>query len=265
MKRLLAVCALTVMPLLAQSALAQEAEPDKNKVAGMTLTGNLTLMSDYVSRGLTASNHGPALQGTFNATHDNSGLYVNVFASSVNFNDGNGASLELDPSLGWTKEWENGVSMDLGVLQYLYPYMKAGKNFDYREYYVGGGYKVGSAALKGKYSYSDAYMGNQLDAKDHSASYLEAQLTYELPEVLPFKTTLKGHAGRAFGDFFTDSAKKMNMNIDGLNDYSVGVAAEFAAGLGAGVDFILVDQDGRRLAAGGDADTRLIGNVSKSF
>ncbi|MBF0096313.1 MAG: hypothetical protein HQM04_12725 [Magnetococcales bacterium] len=174
MKKLLAVCALTVMPFLAQTVLAQEAEADKNKVAGLTLSGNLTVMSDYVSRGLTASNHGPALQGTVNATHENSGFYVNVFASSINLNDGSNASLELDPSLGWSKEWENGVSFDLGILQYLYPYTKAGINYNYREYYVGGGYKVGNAALQGKYSYSDAYMGNQLDANDHSASYLEA-------------------------------------------------------------------------------------------
>ncbi|MBF0096312.1 MAG: hypothetical protein HQM04_12720 [Magnetococcales bacterium] len=90
-------------------------------------------------------------------------------------------------------------------------------------------------------------------------------MTYELPEMLPFKTTLKGHAGRTFGDYVTDSAKKNNLSMDAFNDYSVGAAAEFAAGLGAAVDWVFVDQDGRRLAAGGDADKRLIANVSKSF
>ncbi|MBF0184466.1 MAG: hypothetical protein HQM06_08760 [Magnetococcales bacterium] len=266
MKKLLAVCALGVMPWLAGTVMAAEAEADKNKLGGFTLSGNLTLTNNYVSRGMSNTSGGPALQGTVNVNHD-TGFYLGLFGSNININkDNGGATLELDPSMGWSKEWENGLGVDLGMIQYFYPKMKSGFDYDYREYYLGGGYKLGNTALKAKYFYSDAYMGNQA-GKDYASSYLDTQLTHELPDVLPFKTTLRGHYGYMFGDLVKRVANTTPgyRGVSGFSDYSLGVGAEFAAGLGAGIDWVGVDSDGRGLNSPTNANNRVVMNVSKSF
>ncbi|WP_193771254.1 TorF family putative porin [Candidatus Magnetaquicoccus inordinatus] len=260
MKRLLAVCALTVMPVLVQNALAEEAADAKVKVGSFALSGGITGVSDYVSRGYSNSKHRPTLQGTLTATHD-SGFYVGLFASHIDFSnvDRSDASLELDPSMGWSKEWNNGLSVDVGLVQYIYPWLNSGFDYDYREYYIGGGYKLGDAAFKAKYYYSDAYMGTSTN--DASSSYIDTQLTYELANVLPVKTTLKGH----FGRFYGDAVKVAGLGFSGVNDYSIGASVELPAGFTAGIDWIGVDSDGRRLSSASEADGRVVGNIAWSF
>ncbi|MBF0161822.1 MAG: hypothetical protein HQL88_06005 [Magnetococcales bacterium] len=254
MKKEVAACVLGLLSLCSTPLLAEDAAPeaDKNKLAGFTLSGNLTLANEYVSRGLTASDHGVALQGTLNANHD-SGFYLGFFGSNVDFNDGDGSSLEIDLTAGYTREWSNGLSLDLGVIAYLYPKSPDWADYDYREYFLGGGYKLDSASLKVKYFYSDDYTG----PVDESASYLDTQLAYELP----VKVTLKGHYGYAFGDWY----KVQNTRgIRGFSDYSLGAATELA-GFGFEVNYVGVDNDGRFLNPSAHADGRGIFSVSKSF
>ncbi len=266
MKKRLAVCALGLFPLFSTALMAEEAgQETNNKLAGFALSGNLALVNDYISRGLSGSDHGPAMQGTLNLNHD-AGLYFGLFGTNVDLNDGDGSSLELDLSGGYTREWKNGTSIDFGLIQYVYPKAPAGVHYDYREYYLGTGYKLMDTSLKAKYYYSDAYMGNALGGQDHSASYLDTQVSYEIAHILPFKTTLKGHFGRAFGDYVkTTDRLGPKKGISGFNDYSIGAAAEFSAGLGLELNYIGVDNNGRELNSSSHADDRLALSLSKSF
>ena len=68
-------------------ALAQDTAPPKP----FTLTGNVTLTSDYRFRGLTQSDGDGAIQGTLNLNHS-SGLYVGTFVSTI---DGDGSTPAL--------------------------------------------------------------------------------------------------------------------------------------------------------------------------
>lgn len=254
MKRMVTVSVLGLLSLSIPPVLAEEtAKADGPiKYAGFTLSGNLVAVSDYVSRGTTASRHRPAVQSTLNANHD-TGFYLSLFASNVDLQDGENTALELDPTIGFAKEWENGFSVDVGVLQYLYPASAGRLDYDYREYFLGAGVKILDAILKAKYSYSDDYTG----VGDFSASYLDTQISYNLP----YKITLKGHYGRAFGDVIEAANTR---GISGYNDYSVGLATELV-GLGLELTYISMDKDGRSMNPLTEADQRVTLGISKAF
>lgn len=111
------------------------------------LTGSITLISDYRSRGISQTMRWPAVQGEFKYTHS-SGFYFKSWASNV---DGtshfiNNTSLEWDLYLGVEHQlWQTPLKYDIGFLYYYYPGGKApvprGVAYNYIEYYIGLGYK----------------------------------------------------------------------------------------------------------------------------
>jgi uncharacterized protein (TIGR02001 family) len=108
--------------LPAFSAFAADAAPAPT----YTFTGNVTLASDYVFRGISQSNGKPAIQGGFDYTHT-SGFYLGTWASSIStLSDAGGgtvsAPLELDIYGGYKNSFAGGDwTYDFGVLQYVYP------------------------------------------------------------------------------------------------------------------------------------------------
>lgn len=101
---LLASAALLAFPA---AAAAQE---------GPSASGNIALTSDYVWRGVSQSDEGPALQVGFDVADDL--FYVGTWASNVDF--GGDAELELDVYAG-VKPTLGAITFDFGVLGYLYP------------------------------------------------------------------------------------------------------------------------------------------------
>jgi uncharacterized protein (TIGR02001 family) len=104
---LLASAALVAIPAAAS---AQDAGN------GVTVSGNIALTSDYVWRGISQSDEGPALQLGFDVTNDL--FYVGTWASNVDF--GTDVELEWDVYAG-IKPTIGPVTFDFGVLGYLYP------------------------------------------------------------------------------------------------------------------------------------------------
>lgn len=95
-------CVLAAMPV---AAAAQTVE----------VYGGLAVTSDYISSGLTNSDHKPALQGY--VEFDASGFYGGVWVSSV---AGFGDNVELDLYLGYRNELASGLSYDLSYYRYVY-------------------------------------------------------------------------------------------------------------------------------------------------
>ncbi|MBF0401206.1 MAG: hypothetical protein HQL90_10610 [Magnetococcales bacterium] len=248
MKTARVFCLLGLMPLVSTPLLAAEGESGP-RWAGLTFSGSLTLTTDYVSRGLTTSDKQPAVQGAVNANHV-SGFYGSLWASNIDLNDGEGTAVEVDLTGGFAKAWENGFDLDLGLIQYLYPSSPSRLDYNYREYFIGGGYKLDKASLKIKHYYSDDASG----VGDNSASYLDAQVAYELPR----NFTLKGHFGHAYGDAIKALGTKS------IDDYSIGVATE-VAGFGAELTLVGMDKDGRIANPVTHANGRLVLALSKSF
>jgi nitrogen regulatory protein P-II 2 len=187
MKKLLlasAVAAALSAPAV-QVAYAADASPH-------TLTGNVSLVTDYKFRGLSQTYKGPAVQGGFDYSHA-SGLYVGTWASNVSGNQfPNGASLELDIYGGykWTM---GGVGLDVGLLQYYYPgayYNIAGpkQKYDTTELYVAGSYKWFSA----KYSHSLTDLFGQKTATIGGFTGIESNAVASVGTPLPATGNSRG-------------------------------------------------------------------------
>jgi uncharacterized protein (TIGR02001 family) len=86
-----------------------------------TLSANVALTSDYVFRGMSQTQEGPAVQGGFDATCGM--FYVGVWASSLDWGTVGGntaASIEMD-WYGGVKFTTGKIAWDLGVIYYSYP------------------------------------------------------------------------------------------------------------------------------------------------
>ena len=103
-----------------------------------SLSANVTLTSDYIYRGITQTNEDPALQGGFDYSHE-SGFYLGVWASSLEFNGGtsDAPSLEIDFYGGMSGEFQNGLGWDVGALYYYYPEQDedVDGDYDFLEFY----------------------------------------------------------------------------------------------------------------------------------
>lgn len=138
-----------------QSALVSAAEPD---VAGAQVTGNVTLASQYVSRGVRQGWGHPALQGGVDVAYPN-GWSAGAWASTVSDKFIERSSVELDLYGGYTgKAGEFGYS----ALVYYYKYPGAvisasGTKFDYAELSLG--LTRGPAYAKYNYTFTRDFFG----------------------------------------------------------------------------------------------------------
>lgn len=80
-------------------------------------SGSVLLISDYLYRGISQTNEGPALQGSLTLNTE-SGWYLSGWGSNIKFGQG---SMELDISAGRSFTVAPGWTVDLGLMQYRYP------------------------------------------------------------------------------------------------------------------------------------------------
>lgn len=89
-----------------------------------SVDAELTLASQFRSRGIMQTNNKPAIQGGFTLSHS-SGLYIGNWNSSISWlsdSDPNvSAPIETDFFAGYAAAITDDVSMDVGLLQYYYP------------------------------------------------------------------------------------------------------------------------------------------------
>ena len=124
------ILGLALAMAIATPALADEpAAPPKD----VTVTGSVTLISDYRFRGVSQSDNAPAIQGGITVSHK-SGFYAGMWASNLaGWGQFGGANMELDLIGGYTKTIGN-ATVDVGLTWYMYP---AGSDItDFGEPYV---------------------------------------------------------------------------------------------------------------------------------
>lgn len=94
--------------------------------------GSLAATSDYLVRGISRSNHDPALQADLHLATD-AGLIVGVFSSSAQLNANDGRDAELGALLGLA--WQAGSRWRGQVLAayYSYPWNQEGSQYNYVE------------------------------------------------------------------------------------------------------------------------------------
>lgn len=196
------------------------------------LTGNITLASNYIFRGIDQSNRSPAVQGGYDWSHG-SGLYTGVWASSVA--RGEEGSVEADIYIGYVTEWQKyGVGLDFGFIHYRFPHTSDEDN----EIYGVVSYKGFSASLWYDLNENTEEMlvAGQLEevpAKSNANTFIYGRLAYEItlgPEI-----GISVAVGQQTLDTDFD---RSGAELDDIVDWSVGVNKEFA-----GVDFGLLYTD----------------------
>lgn len=220
---------------------------------GITITGGATVVSDYRFRGVSQTSEEAAIQGTINVTHD-SGLYVGVWGSSVDFYDGT----ELDFYAGYSKEVSPGITVDGGLLYYYYPKNGSGAS-DFFEPYLSVSGAIGPVNAKVGVAY--AWEGQNALLDDDNI-YAYTDLSTAIPNT-PFK--LKGHVG------YTDGILSYASGAISGNywDWSVGAEASYKA-LTFGVAYVDTDvkNDAFSVSPGANAigsDAGVVFSVGASF
>lgn len=194
---------------MAVPALAQEGE----------WSGNVTLTSNYVFRGITQTDEGPAVQGGFDFASDS--FYVGTWASAIDYDDG--TSAEIDLYAGWTPTV--GVfDLDIGAIYYYYPDAPDDPEQNFVEVYAGGSTTLGEFLDVGaSVAYSPEFYG-----ETGQAFYYAASAGVPLGEFFGVDATV-GYSSGDEDEGFTD-----------YTDWSVGLTTSVA---GFDLDFRYIDTD----------------------
>ena len=196
-----------------------------------TVTGNVSLVSDYLYRGISQTGQKPAVQGGFDYAHS-SGFYAGAWGSSISWLSDAGAastaSLELDTYFGFKNSFATDFNYDVGFLRYNYPgtYVAGATKADTDEIYGLIGYKW----ITAKYSYALGDTFGMPNAK--GTSYFDLAASYAVPDT---GITLGAHVGKqtykgatadalaAAGATATYTDYKLSVSKD-LSGYVVGLA-----------------------------------------
>lgn len=192
-----------------------------------TFTGNVTLASEYIYRGIGQTNRKPAIQGGFDYAHA-TGFYAGIWGSNISWlsdiGPGISAPIELDVYGGFKNALGGGDwNYDVGVLTYNYPgtfpggFVKA----DTTELYGAVGWKW----LTAKYSHvvSKHIFGFTTTSGDKTrgSGYLELNATYDLGNgwgVLGHvgHQKIKDNSDASYTDWKIGATKDLGVGVVGL-------------------------------------------------
>lgn len=216
-----------------------------------TFSATVAGTTDYTFRGISQTDGGPAIQGSFGWSKDfdiskqKVGLYAGAWASNVEFNDSDQAHIEIDYSGGVTTTVA-GVKLDAFAIYYNYPDAASSLNYDYIEAGFGAGYDFGIAAVTGQFYWSPDFFGDIGDAYYFSGNV-------NVP--LPFKLTAAAHIGHSA---FDSSA------ANDYTDWSISLTRNIL-GFDLSVAYVDTDLGQGECAGSNNCDTRGVFTIAKSF
>lgn len=189
----------------------------------LTVSSNVSLVSDYLYRGISQSGANPAIQGGFDLAHA-SGLYAGVWGSSISFINeaglGNSGGLELDTYAGY-KGTASDIGYDVGFLRYNYPasYASGVIKPDTNEIYGALSYSIVSAKLS--YSLGDTFGVS----KAQGSTYAELNASYPIADT---GMTVGAHFGLQTFAGATADANKTAGTDPTYSDYKLSVTKDFS-------------------------------------
>ena len=217
---------------VSEIAPAKEPVADKtvNKVGGdngITLSGNVALVTEYRFRGVDLSGGEIAIQGGVDLAHE-SGFYAGTWASSLDEDTVGYGSTEVDVYAGFGGDLAEGVSFDIGGIVYMYPDAGAG-DFDYYEFYGSVGFGFGPAEA----TVGVAYAPDQDSLGDTDNFYIYTDLAAGIPDT---PISLTAHLGYTDGFLtFTNDGKAF--------DWSLGLDVAVGGPVSIGVSYVGVEGD----------------------
>lgn len=195
-----------------------------------TFTGNVTLASEYLYRGITQTRGKPAIQGGFDYAHA-SGLYAGVWGSNISWIEdqnatASGSSLELDVYGGYKGTISGDFGFDVGVLTYNYPgttgHATSATNPDTTEVYGALSWKW--LTLKYSQTTTSLFGWNKTgdaNAKTSGSGYTELNAAYDLGNGLGISghlghQSVKGRSSASYSDYKVGVTKDMGFGTVGL-------------------------------------------------
>ena len=213
---------------------------------GLNLSSNIGFVSEYSFRGIAQSDENFAVQGGFDAAHD-SGFYAGVWGSSVDFNDGDEANIEIDLYAGYSGEVK-GVNYDVGVIYYAYPGANSSLDYDFWEGSLAVGYDFDAFAVSASFNYSPEFFGNSGDAQYYA-------LNVDVP--LPRDISLSTHIG------FQEIDDNTTFGVPDYMDWSAGLGYNLN-GFDLSLQYVDTNLDEPSECADGCSQRAIFG-IAKSF
>ena len=230
------------------SAFAEEAAAEAPEVS--PVTANVTIVNNYMYRGISQSNGKPAIQGGFDYAHE-SGLYIGNWNSSISWISdsyktsggvGTSAPIEMDFYGGFKKELiGEGFASDVGILQYYYPTsglqlnaIQANPNTT--EVYVAQNFTFGPVTGFGKVSYAVSTLFGNVNST--GSYYPDLTLNYDTGM---FGIALNGHIGYQYV-----AGNQPSSNLNGVSnstlysytDWKLGLTKDFGGGLSGALAYV---------------------------
>jgi len=212
--RVIALSAAAAALGLAAPAAAQVPIPG----TGLSVSGEAELMSDYRFRGISRSDEDPAAQANVTVSHV-SGLYVGTRATTLSGLDNfrlrdpqieDLGDLELDLYAGYSADLGGGVTLDGGLMYYVFTGDVGQAN--YAEPYASLSYLLGPVEATAGAKYAPSQRGTGEEPMLYLFGELEAGIPFT-----PIK--LRAHAGRQdWGDY----GRYTNWSVGG--SYTLGPA-----------------------------------------
>jgi len=206
------------------------------------LSGNVSVGTDYVYRGISQTDEEATIQGGFDWVAEN-GIYAGMWASSIAF-DG---YIEMDYYIGYGGSFNEDVEFDVGLLHYDYPNQASGHaDYNFDEVY-------GSVSFKGVtlgLAVSSDFFG-----ESDSGQYV--YIDYELG--------LPNDFGLAFHYGSQDIDDNDAFGTPDYSEYSVGVSKS-VSGFDLGLTWHDTDLSSTECFGGTDlCDSRVVFALSKSL
>jgi uncharacterized protein (TIGR02001 family) len=227
--------ALALIGAFAAPAFAEEAAAEAP--AEHTFTANIGAVTNYVFRGITQSQHQPAIQGGVDYAHS-SGIYVGTWASSIEWvnrrdyvyqKDNN---IELDLYAGY-KGAVGDFSYDVGAIRYFYPgsFNVAGTpvTANTTEAYIAGSWKFFTLKYNRALTSFIGWGNTTADTKSKGSDYIDLTMTYPIDETL----NVIAHIGHQ---------NVKNNSFASYNDIKLGVTKDFGFAV-VGLAYTATDAD----------------------
>lgn len=201
--------------LIALPAMAEDAAPSP-------VSGNVSLVTNYLYRGISQTGANPAIQGGFDYANPN-GFYIGAWGSNISWLSDGGvatnASLELDTYAGF--KGGSTVTYDVGFLRYNYPgtYVAGATKADTNEIYGAVGYSIVTAKLS--YSLGDLFGVSQAKG----STYIDLSASYPIPDT---GVTVGAHYGKQTYKGTTADALKLAGADPSYSDYKLSVTKDFS-------------------------------------
>jgi uncharacterized protein (TIGR02001 family) len=225
-----------LVPAIAQAQAAKAPEPD------YTLTGNISLVTDYRYRGISQSRLKPALQGTVDFAHK-SGFYLGAFGTNIKWvKDGGGnGNTEFDLYGGYKGTIVGDLGYDVGLLQYIYPSNNFTPSANTLEGYGGLTYK--QFTLKYYRSFTTLFA----TPNSKGSGYIDAGASFDLGD----GWGVNAHVGHQ---------TVRNNSVGSYTDYKLGVTKELA-GFIFGASVIGTDTDAYKYVNATTLKTKNLGKA----